>query len=93
MRRTLSCIAGRNINYTSSMGFNLALPVEIKRRILFDPAIPLLGVYPTDILIYVKQYTDQIVITVIFVKIKRLETIELVMSIMVHLSNDAIPMK
>lgn len=34
----------------SSMRFNLAIPVEIKKHILFDPAIPLLGVYPTDIL-------------------------------------------
>ena len=38
----------------NSMGSNLAIPIEIKKHILFDPAIPLLGVYPTDILIYVK---------------------------------------
>ena len=45
-KRELLCTVGRNVNWCSAKDSRMEIPQKLKIRLLYDPAISLLGVYP-----------------------------------------------
>ena len=48
-KREPSCTVGGNVNDTATMDNSMEAPEKAKHRLPYDPAIPLLGIYPENI--------------------------------------------